>query len=812
MVIVVLVAALCAALATVSHAQEKPPVGWALDVTNSDILKRIDAGVVKDLSMEVRDGALRLIPDPKKHTGPVSFNINFPESFDLKNFPILEVKWEKGPGVAVVAPELSATVRPEELPHISALNIEAYIEPDQKGGRLGWFDVWMPQARRNIYDPSDANLVLRLMPDAGFADARSASKLKRLGLHFSVGGEGSGPCEIRITKMILRSFSAREKKLLEPRVAPLREYEPPPVPERLRNTFFFGAGGQQDFVGGWAGLYDEFARAHFNANTLSGTPYSTDVFHKARMAEPRGIMVIQGAHLGYPPDGTGGFGGDSPYADFVNMYQDTRESRGPKAAREAAARLIEKAKGHSAIVGWDLIDEPGNELYVGVAGMKRIFDELDPERLCVHNHYRVHTCLYFERFATVNWTDMYPAWHPGAEGPWAVAGWCRAISQASSKPQWYWVLTAGGYETPEMYRLMTYLALQNDVKGIWHYHYGYGAHKCMTDLVGNLFPVGKEVSALGERLLPVAPLLLPARVRWDQPVNVETSGGGDKPISATAMCDPDAKPGAAPAYLVVVNEDVAHPGRNMLSQKEQSGVATLPTFFVKADRAVYDLYSLKQVAPPGSSKFQIETLRPGDGRIYMLGTSAQFAATKKQIVINRVNEMLRVQGADREIAKNWGLWWAVEQFDKDAAEARSLAGAGSYDLAEANAVEAGKRLLETMHKSEKLRQTAESLASAKETLGRAIDFVFGPAHIYGFWDKPGSYRKPNSDFGEPTIKEERVKSLEPLLRRYSRIRHDYLMGRCGGPELDFRAASVELAESAQSIEADVRAYADTLRN
>ncbi len=795
---VVLASALCA--------QEKASVGWALDVTDSSILSRIDAGVVKDLSMEVRDGALRLIRDPKRHTGALSFSINFPEAFDLKGFPILEVKWDAG-AAKMVTPELSATVRPEELPYTAAMNVEAYIEPDQEGGRLLWADCWTPGMRQNIYDASDANLVIRLMPDAGFADARSASRLKRLGMHFNVTGESSGACEIRITKMILRSFSSREKKQLEARVALLRDYKAPLVPKRLRNTFLFGAGADSPFIGGWAGLYDELARAHLNAHSLSGAAYSTDIPHKARMAEARDIMTIEHTCRGYAPDGSAGFVGESPYADFVNMYQDVREGRGPKAALEAAARQIEEAKGLSSIIGWDLIDEPGLELYVGVAGMKGVYDKLDPERLAVHNHYRLHNCMYYERFATVNWTDMYPASHAGSEGPWPVAGWCRQISQFSSKPQWYWVQSAYEYETPEMYRLMAYLALQNDVKGIWHYAYCSHMHKNMADLVGNLLPVGKEVAALGERLLAVGPLLVPARVRWDQPVKVETSGGGDKPISATAMCDPDAKPGAAPVYFVAVNEDVAHPGRNMMSQKEQSGLLTLPKPFVRPDRAVFDLYSLRQVATAGSSKFQVEALRPGDGCVYMLGTSAQFAAAKKQIVINRVNEMLRVQRADREIAKNWGLWWAVDQFDKDAAEARRLAKAGSYAKSEEKAAEAGKRLLETMHKSERLRRTSESLASAKETLGKLIEVVFGPSHVYGQWDKPGHNVGGKVREGM----EEHAKSLEPLLRRYSRTRHDYLMGRCGGPAIDFRAASAEIAESAQSLQADVRAYADTLR-
>ena len=57
-------------------AQEQPTVGWALDVASPDILRQIDEGAVKDLAMEVRDGALRLTRDPQKHTGAVSFNIN----------------------------------------------------------------------------------------------------------------------------------------------------------------------------------------------------------------------------------------------------------------------------------------------------------------------------------------------------------------------------------------------------------------------------------------------------------------------------------------------------------------------------------------------------------------------------------------------------------------------------------------------------------------------------------------------------------------------------------------------------------------
>ena len=80
-------------------------MGWALAVTNADILSRIDAGVVEEYAMEVRDGALRLTYDPQKNTGPVSFNLNFPEPFDLKDCPIPEVKWDRGPSAQMAPPE-----------------------------------------------------------------------------------------------------------------------------------------------------------------------------------------------------------------------------------------------------------------------------------------------------------------------------------------------------------------------------------------------------------------------------------------------------------------------------------------------------------------------------------------------------------------------------------------------------------------------------------------------------------------------------------------------------------------------------------
>jgi len=68
-------------------AENGPTVGWALDVTNSGILSQIDESAVKDLSMEVRDGVLRLARDPQKHPGAISFAIDFPRPINLRTYP-----------------------------------------------------------------------------------------------------------------------------------------------------------------------------------------------------------------------------------------------------------------------------------------------------------------------------------------------------------------------------------------------------------------------------------------------------------------------------------------------------------------------------------------------------------------------------------------------------------------------------------------------------------------------------------------------------------------------------------------------------
>lgn len=97
----------------------------------------------------------------------------------------------------------------------------------------------------------------------------------------------------------------------------------------------------------------------------------------------------------------------------------------------------------------------------------------------------------------------------------------------------------------------------------------------------------------------------------------------------------------------------------------------------------------------------------------------------------------------------------------------------------------------------------------KRPLRRAVRARFAS---YALWNKPGHWTRPPAPYdGKPTIKEEHVPTLEPLLRRYSQIRHDYLTGRCGGPELDFRVASEGLVAAARALEAEARVYVEGLR-
>jgi len=738
---------------------DEPSVAWELNLSDSSILGQLKERIPQNLDMDVRDGILRITGDlksgqPWENLGSIAFTFTFPEPFDLTEHPVLEVQWRSNrptPGNLLIQPRIEPEAK-------DGITLGAYYYTGT-GGK----DQWVTHASR-------------LFPDVGFPSERSATRLKHVTIRGYPSGQDLGVYTFEIKSIKLRALNKKEREELEVRAAPLRAHQAPPVPERFRNTFLYATCHIAPYVGGWEGFFDELARAHINGMEGPGQWYA-DMVHVARAAESAGIMLFPWVWA-------------SP-----GQYEGTWQTAGPDQARMSAARQVKAAEGLSAIAGWFIADEPSLDHYLGVAGIKDIYDKLDPDRVAIHVHFNPDRIKYFDRFSTIINSDCYPL-QKGKRDPWAIAEWCREIDGFSSKPHWLWPQAFGnpdpdakeGYHLPtaEEFRLMMYLALANGVKGFVLFDYYHPQWMALADKVGNLTPIGTEAAAIGRELLAVGPLLLQARGIYDPTIAVESTGNAAHGVSIGAMGNPQ----TGPLFLVAVNEDL---------KVEQGGRAHLPKLFAQPGRALYDLYALTQIAPAGSNAFHVAPLPPGDGRIYMLATGQQFAAAEKQLVTNRVNEMLRIQRADREIAKNWGAYDAVEQHHKDTEEVRRLLDARSYSSAEEKAIAAGKTLQDAMSKISypvELRDVSEALAGAKKALGELDRTIHRGYHARSQQPREGM--------------EHKVEPFEALCHRYSRVRHDYLKGRYGGPWTDFREGAKEIRSAAQTLLTDVRTFAEEL--
>lgn len=774
------VAVMLAACAAVALAAEQPEVGWSLEFDSPDDLRSARIACIgkegvpppNESLADVRaeDGVLHLgakfnDKSHRAHYVTVSWGVgwgNQPtddpfvpdpqperiEGISVQDFPVLEVRWR----------------RPEGLNQAVQGNCIWLLErPD--GTQMTAYTAQMSFAKT-----SWTTTVCSFAPDSLFPGPFTPVKI--VGIRLELGAQAARtPAAIEFDYLRVRKLGKKEYAEQIERAAPLRTYQVPPVPERLKNTFVYATCHEAPYAGGWEGYFDELTRAHINGHVGAGQWYC-DMTHVARSAEPRGVMLF-------------------PYVWASPIqYEGTWATAGPDQAWITAEKQVRAARDLPAVVGWFIADEPPVQKLLGVAGIKNTYDKLDPDRLAIYVHFSFDRVRYFDRFTTVITSDHYPV-RPQKRDPWNIAKWCREIDKFSPHPQWFWPQAFGDFPwyrateryhsyagpTPEEFRLMMHLALANGAKGFILFNYSHVQWMGVADKVGNLSPIGREAAAIGERWLAVCPLLLRAETICDPAVTVEPTQEADHGVSVAVMGDPE----AGPLFLVAVNEDL---------KVEQGTRALLPEPFTGAGRAVYDLYGLTQVAPAGTSVFDLAPLPPGDGRIYMLATGEQFAAARVQIITHRVNEMLRVQGADRQIAKNWNVP-QVEDYSLAVQRVRDLLASLDVDRADTEARAAGKLLEDAMNKTAELRDARQILADVKKVLGELNLKI----HVGAQQPRTG--------------REDTVAPFEDLCRRYSRVRNDYLTGRLG-QWTDFRVGKEEIRSAATALQKDVHALAERL--
>jgi hypothetical protein len=262
--------------------------------------------------------------------------------------------------------------------------------------------------------------------------------------------------------------------------------------------------------------------------------------------------------------------------------------------------------------------------------------------------------------------------------------------------------------------------------------------------------------------MEVGPLLVHAKpIAEPQVATTKPERGLKHGISVGAMGDPK----NGPIFLTAVNEDLT---------EHQEGEVSLPDAWVSGKRGVYDLYGLKKVAGAGARAFPVEALDSGDGRVYLLGAESQFQTARRQVLSNRITEILRVQNADRIIAKRWKL--DLSKYDATVKHISKLVDTGKYSQALDACADAAESIRTVMDRDTELVACRTALNAAQKDLGRINRGVYEGSYMV----RPGQ--------------EDNEKPFKNLCKRYSDLRVEYFRGR-----------KADLSRRANELLSDVKA-------
>jgi hypothetical protein len=713
-------------------------VGWAVEFEDTSDVQQARLGLggaleLDQASMKIANGVLHLEAAFGKQTryadgvfltwgrpmwgAPATPSQPKPEplpSFDLTQFPVLEIRWRVKSGHDEVA---------------------GYNLMFQVLSRDG--NSFQSRGEGLHGRPPDGTwhvMTTRLVPDSSFPGPATSNRIVKLFLTVRAEKHGyTKPAGMEVDYIRIRRLNAEETKAERVRVDRLARYQPPEIPERWRHTFFYGAftaHERVDYMGGWEGVFDQLARSHFNSVMWCPRDGLSQI---AKAAEPLGIYVF-------------------PTVSNAGLIDKLMRSNDPQRTEEDVRAIVATAQDLPNVPAW-VLGEIGPAGLWGIAGTKQIFEQQDPGRFVLFLHHTLGYVSSLDRFATVTWTYTYPVTKDDRD-PWAVGRWCRHISTVSNRPEWFTPQAFGmgpapgpwAMPTVEEFRLMMNLALANGVKSFGLYDYAHPWINVMVDWVGNPTPVMEEAIRLGEKWMSVVPVMLHARPILEPRPKVSSPPGPEHGLSVGAIGDVV----DGPVFLVVVNEDLT---------TSQEGKVRLPDAFMVGSRGAYDLDALDAVPTTDEKDFDVATLAPGGGRVYLLGSQDQFAAVRRQVLTNRVKEQLRVQAADRGIAERWGL--NLDDYSAAVRRVEELLDAGQFNRATQASQTAARVLEKTISSAESLLECREGLLAARKDLGIALRKIF-----YG----------QNARTGQ----EARAEPCKSLCEQYGRARGRYIMGKSEG--------------------------------
>lgn len=668
----VLVLTVLSAFGTVpGAAADEVPVGWELDLSDPGVVKSFAEKFFHDqtamrnvqerFSVDVVDGVLRMTghygTDGANIGDYVSVRIGFPEGIDLTKYPVFDVEWRTN------APKPRGCLLIETISETSAgQDASSYYYPREA-------------------KPGDRSMSInQYVPDAGFPTRGTPVKMTRLEFR-AYAHDASGEYTLEIQSFRARGFTEEESVADALRMDVLRNFKLAPLPEPWASeVFMFGPCGYCRGPEGYESWYDNVVRCHGTVSTLQ-ISQGPDWNGWDKLPPAQEYIEARRKELGVAkPRGL--------YIQPVLALAGEAKNRGPDGlpwVEDYARKLAQAFKDEPYLAGWFLADEVADEWLWGIVAAKSALDRADPSKLNIINHFAVSRILRFEPYLSLVMTDHYPV-KPHKRDPWSMGPWCREMDEKSGRPHWIFIPAFGhtdwwqpdkgappsySYPTRAELRLMTYLALANGIKGITYFLYSApNMFHGIFDVVGNPMPLDdpllQDISAVGEKLAEIGPLLLKTKLLPEDAAKATADGDGERGLSVGVRQLPDGG-----AFLVVVNESI---------KRKQGGRVDLSTDLAADDCAVYDLYALSPIVPAGALRFQVAPLAPGDGRMYFLGTEARYREVSKAALRNRALEILRVANLDRLVAERWGV--DVSAINAQFAKARDAARSGETSEAE----------------------------------------------------------------------------------------------------------------------------------
>ncbi len=398
-----------------------------------------------------------------------------------------------------------------------------------------------------------------------------------------------------------------------------------------------------------------------------------------------------------------------------------------RAADFARERLL-PLKDEKAVLGWYLCDEAG-------------FDDKSLNRIL-----RLKLFLQKEAPDCASVVLLSPAANPTGVRDWApylnvmltdiyaysmfVDMTCRAVNELTERPHWTTLMSFSYYrgqpvQETAWVRQKVYIALARGAKGVHFYTYGSPSafeglgENGMVDPYGNANPPGLW-DGLGEMarvLEPVGHVLMGSHavpagaIRCACVKTLPAQQDDSEPAAVSPAVEMGVLRDAAAdtEFLVVYNNDTRQPS--------QAAIEILDYYL--GSRKVYNLFTLREVPVPAQRlfrRFPVESLDPGDGRIYAVCAPEVFEKCKKDILRRRYENELIVAKLDLDWSRKSGLavGKAEEQLGKGAEQAKS----GDHASAESCAKEAQALLKKALEEDKAVFASYTSLRTAQKSLGR----------------------------------------------------------------------------------------------